>query len=194
MANVQLTITALPSHVRTARLLATAVARRAGIGEATLDEVRLAVGEACSRAVETHQVHCPHQPIRLELIDGGGPQGARTTGTASSPTANNGSPPAARAGHGKGRFEVIVSDCVPPSEATERENGIPGAIDSYLDLDTPAGGVSGLPMDVGLAVIVGLADHVTIEPGDTGTVVRLSWPLNTGGPAAGEDRRGHTAR
>ena len=40
-----------PAHVRTARLVAVAVARRAGVDEDVLDEVRLAVGEACSRAV-----------------------------------------------------------------------------------------------------------------------------------------------
>ena len=51
MATVELRFSALPAHVRTARLVAAAVARRAGVDEAVLDEVRLAVGEACSRAV-----------------------------------------------------------------------------------------------------------------------------------------------
>lgn len=72
MATVELTISALPVHVRTARLIATAVARRSGVLEPLLDEVRLAVGEACSRAVEAHQKHCPETPVRLELTDGGG--------------------------------------------------------------------------------------------------------------------------
>ena len=58
MATVEMTFTPLPVHVRTARLVATAVARRSGVGEALLDEVRLAVGEACSRAVEAHQAQC----------------------------------------------------------------------------------------------------------------------------------------
>ena len=66
MAVVQLTISALPAHVRTARLMATAVARRAGVSESTLDEIRLAVGEACSRAVEAHRTHCPDQPIAVK--------------------------------------------------------------------------------------------------------------------------------
>jgi anti-sigma regulatory factor (Ser/Thr protein kinase) len=38
-------------HVRTARLVAVAVARRAGLDETKLDEIRLAVGEMCARAV-----------------------------------------------------------------------------------------------------------------------------------------------
>ena len=59
MATVEVTFTPLPVHVRTARLVATAVARRSGVAESLLDEVRLAVGEACSRAVEAHLRHCP---------------------------------------------------------------------------------------------------------------------------------------
>jgi len=72
MATVELTFTALPAHVRTARLVATAVARRSGVPESLLDEVRLAVGEACSRAVETHAASCPAEPVRVVLADGGG--------------------------------------------------------------------------------------------------------------------------
>jgi len=69
MATVELTFTALPAHVRTARLVAIAVARRSGVDESLLDEVRLAVGEACSRAVEGHQLYCPGEPVRLALTD-----------------------------------------------------------------------------------------------------------------------------
>lgn len=88
MATVELTFSALPVHVRTARLIVTAVARRSGVAESLLDEVRLAVGEACSRAVEAHQRHCPEEPVRLELND---------------------------ANH---RFEVVVSDNVPGEDET----------------------------------------------------------------------------
>jgi serine/threonine-protein kinase RsbW len=71
MATVEVTFTPLPAHVRTARLVATAVARRSGVDEALLDEVRLAVGEACSRAVEAHRRHCPAEPVRIEMTDAG---------------------------------------------------------------------------------------------------------------------------
>ena len=87
MATVEITFTPLPAHVRTARLVATAVARRSGVDESLLDEVRLAVGEACSRAVEAHQKHCPGQPIRVALTDDGE------------------------------RFEVVVTDAVPADVA-----------------------------------------------------------------------------
>ena len=68
----ELSFTPLPAHVRTARLVATAVARRSGVAESLLDEVRLAVGEACSRAVEAHQLYCPAEPVRIALTDRAG--------------------------------------------------------------------------------------------------------------------------
>ncbi|MEW1773125.1 ATP-binding protein [Streptomyces sp. NPDC086777] len=69
MATVELRFSALPEHVRTARLVAAAVARRAGVDEAVLDEVRLAVGEACSRAVGLHQAGGITEPVRVALIE-----------------------------------------------------------------------------------------------------------------------------
>ncbi|WP_306318537.1 MULTISPECIES: ATP-binding protein [unclassified Streptomyces] len=69
MATVELRFSPLPEHVRTARLVAAAVARRAGVDEAVLDEVRLAVGEACSRAVGLHQSSGISAPVRVALIE-----------------------------------------------------------------------------------------------------------------------------
>ncbi|MER6979938.1 ATP-binding protein [Streptomyces carpinensis] len=69
MATVELRFSAQPEHVRTARLVAAAVARRAGVDEAVLDEVRLAVGEACSRAVGLHQSGGIAAPVTVMLIE-----------------------------------------------------------------------------------------------------------------------------
>ncbi|MEU0008113.1 ATP-binding protein [Streptomyces sp. NPDC006314] len=69
MAIVELRFSALPEHVRTARLVAAAVARRAGVDEAVLDEVRLAVGEACSRAVGLHLSSGITAPVKVALIE-----------------------------------------------------------------------------------------------------------------------------
>ncbi|MFD8200167.1 ATP-binding protein [Streptomyces sp. NPDC059701] len=69
MATVELRFSALPEHVRTARLVAAAVARRAGVDEAVLDEVRLAVGEACTRAVGLHQHVGITAPVHVSLIE-----------------------------------------------------------------------------------------------------------------------------
>lgn len=98
MATVELSFTALPAHVRTARLVATAVARRSGVDESLLDEVRLAVGEACSRAVEGHQLYCPGEPVRLSLTDLAG------------------------------RFEVEVTDTCAPTARLPSGQGIPGPV------------------------------------------------------------------
>jgi anti-sigma regulatory factor (Ser/Thr protein kinase) len=105
MATVEVTFTPLPAHVRTARLIATAVARRSGVDESLLDEVRLAVGEACSRAVEAHRVHCPQQPIKVAL-----------TGD-------------------KERFEVVVTDAAPPAEPVPVEGGEPASDTVIDDID-----------------------------------------------------------
>ena len=70
MATVELKFGALPAHVRTARLVAAAVARRSGVDDALIDEVKLAVGEACARALKLHQVHAPDQQVVVELCEG----------------------------------------------------------------------------------------------------------------------------
>jgi anti-sigma regulatory factor (Ser/Thr protein kinase) len=71
MPTVRLQISPTPSHVRTARLVATAVARRSGVGDSALDEIRLAVGEACSRAVNLHREYAPKELVTILLEDEG---------------------------------------------------------------------------------------------------------------------------
>jgi len=56
-------------HVRTARLVAVAVARRAGLDEFRLDEIRLAVGEVCARAVRRCQQTAVLAPVLVEIDD-----------------------------------------------------------------------------------------------------------------------------
>lgn len=122
MATVEVTFTPLPVHVRTARLVATAVARRSGVAESLLDEVRLAVGEACSRAVEAHRMHCPGQPIRVALSDDGE------------------------------RFEVVVTDAAPADGATPLSGGVEAdgmELDDVALLQLPDG--MGLAVIAGLA-------------------------------------------
>ena len=69
MATVTLRFTALPEHVRTARLVATAVARRMGMDEEVLDGVRIGVGEACSQAVQRNRLAGRGDPVELRLDD-----------------------------------------------------------------------------------------------------------------------------
>jgi anti-sigma regulatory factor (Ser/Thr protein kinase) len=160
MATVEVTFTPLPVHVRTARLVATAVARRSGVAESLLDEVRLAVGEACSRAVEAHQRRCPGEPIRVSLTDDGE------------------------------QFLVVVTDAVqgpehdlPAGVSLPAGTGADGGDGAALGLDFafPSGGSVPLrlPEDVGLAVIAGLADDVRISPAGAGTSVTMIWKRRT---------------
>ena len=51
MPRATLSIPPAAEHVRTARLVAVAAARRAGLDEESVDDVRLAVGETVARAV-----------------------------------------------------------------------------------------------------------------------------------------------
>jgi anti-sigma regulatory factor (Ser/Thr protein kinase) len=72
VALVELLISPLPSHVRTARLVTVAAARRAGLADELVDELRLALGEACSRAVGLHVRHAPDTPVQVTVSDNPG--------------------------------------------------------------------------------------------------------------------------
>ncbi len=150
MPTVEVTFTPLPAHVRTARLVATAVARRSGVDEALLDEVRLAVGEACSRAVEAHRRHCPAEPVKIEMTDQGE------------------------------RFVVVVSDHAPTGGTTPAGVNGHGASQSAAAPDALAliqgADEAGIPAGFGLAVISGLADDVRVSSTSSGVSVRMSWP------------------
>ena len=69
MPTVTLTFTTLPEHVRTARLVAAAVARRHGLTEDVLDDIRLAVGEACARAVARAEAAGRQGAVRVEILE-----------------------------------------------------------------------------------------------------------------------------
>jgi serine/threonine-protein kinase RsbW len=153
MATVELSFTALPAHVRTARLVATAVARRSGVDESLLDEVRLAVGEACSRAVEGHQLYCPTEPVRLALTDLADRFEVEVTDNCAADAAGSAGP-AGRAG--------VPAGSAGPGRHLEEPDSRPT--------------VFGLPAALGIAVIEGLADNVQISETSAGTSIRMSWP------------------
>lgn len=69
MSTIEVRFSPLPAHVRTARLVALSVARRARVDEEQLDEVRLAVSETCSRAVGVHVARGTDAPITMRLSD-----------------------------------------------------------------------------------------------------------------------------
>jgi anti-sigma regulatory factor (Ser/Thr protein kinase) len=163
MPTVELRFTPLPAHVRTARLLAAVLARRTGIDESAIDEVKLAVGEACARAVGIHQAHAPGEPVVVSLSDD------------------------------DACFAVAVRDVGPHGADTAVEaTGEPVAgVPELVDMTELAGGdpTAGMPPGFGLAVIAGLVDDVDVTEASPGTVVRMRWapepPMGdvAGGPA-----------
>ena len=159
---VRLEISPPPAHVRTARLVAVATARRSGVGEELLDEIRLAVGEACSRAVALHRAYRRDQLVRMEFVAGP-------------------------------RFAVIVRDSAPPELALRAGVGTPDPLTLLNTADeserqaalvdrasaNPDGfSEEDLAVGVGLALLAGLVDDVTVKAAEdgSGTVVRMSWP------------------
>jgi anti-sigma regulatory factor (Ser/Thr protein kinase) len=147
---VVITFTPVPAHVRTARLVALATARRAGVDEGLLDEIRFAVGEACSRAVGINSGS--GQPVvvtmsdeqdrfTIEVRDTGQPDDTDALLPEIDPSAL----------------------AAPESTALDRDEG--GA-----DLLGP------LPPDFGLAVINGLVEQVAVTSDIDGTRVTLTWP------------------
>jgi anti-sigma regulatory factor (Ser/Thr protein kinase) len=70
VAGVLLRFPPAAEYVRTARLVAVAVARRAGLNE-HLEEVRLAVGEACARAVRRCARTGSAEPVTMFVDDTG---------------------------------------------------------------------------------------------------------------------------
>jgi anti-sigma regulatory factor (Ser/Thr protein kinase) len=69
LATVEILLSPTPVHVRTARLVGVAAARRAGMADDLVDELRLALGEACSRAVALNAAHAPDVPVKVQLHD-----------------------------------------------------------------------------------------------------------------------------
>lgn len=164
MAIVELRFSASPGHVRTARLLAAAVGRRSGISPLLLDEIKLAVGEACSRAVSVHQRTVPDELVTVLLGDD---DGAFTVQVVD---------------RGSGGEEL------PPS----REGGTASATEmlDLAEVGAPESDPSStLPAGLGLAMITGLVDDVEVSPGmdERGTVVSMRWQIvPSARPAPGE--------
>lgn len=165
MATVTVSFTALPSHVRTARFIAASVARRAGVAENVLDEVRLAVSEACSLAVRLHRVEAPDSPVEMRLTDDADQFVVQVVDAVARPKPPEGDGP------------VDLSDdagAVDHPAIGQLTEGL-GPEESRIDLRARE--------RIGLAVIVGLVDDVEVEYLGTGSVVSMRWPISQDVPA-----------
>jgi anti-sigma regulatory factor (Ser/Thr protein kinase) len=159
VATVELQFGALPLHVRTARLVAAAIARRVGVEESLIDEIKLATGEACSRAVDVHREHAPTELVVVCFSDA------------------------------DDVFTITVLDAGPALEQVAVESsGARPSVGEMLDAEVlhSASAVepqedpsSALPSGLGLALIEGLVDDVSIRPrtDGAGTRVSMSWPM-----------------
>ena len=161
-AQVVLRFAPLPEHVRTARLVAVAMARRSGVEEGLLDEVRLAVGEACSRAVGLHRGVAPRAPVEVRLID-------------------------SRERFGVEVLDLVSGGPVPKPEDPETDEAQKGeAQGEEAQRATEPGGASGTGEDgfnddagaqMGLAVLRGLVDDLEVRLTAQGGAIRMGWPV-----------------
>jgi serine/threonine-protein kinase RsbW len=153
VATVELQFGALPLHVRTARLIAAALARRVGVEESLIDEVKLAIGEACSRAVDVHRRHAPTDLVTVRFDDS------------------------------DDVFSISVLDAGPPLDQVAGDaDGSRPTVGELLDLagtgEPEADASLQLPSGIGLALIEGLVDDVSVAArhDGPGTRVTMSWP------------------
>jgi Histidine kinase-like ATPase domain len=169
MPTVRLSFSPAPAHVRTARLVGVAVARRAGVAEELLEEVRLAIGEACSRAVALHRSHGLDDLVDVAMADG-----ERFTVRVVD-----------RAGNG-----AMVSRAGSRPTTTPNTDAAVFLSDPALPLSAPPDLLAeeAVAAKVGLALLAGLVDDLEVSAvaEGAGTEVRMSWPLER--PLGGGDR------
>ena len=151
MSTVHLAFSPDPAYVRTIRLVAAAVARRAGVADELLDEVRLAIGEACTRAVAMHRRHGLPDLIDVAMSDGGRFV-VRVTD--------------------RGPADLAEAD---PGETTGAIMAQVVAETGRGPVDDDA-----VTAGVGVALLTGLVQDlvVTATPDGSGTEVRMSWPVH----------------
>lgn len=149
MALVELVLPAMPAHVRTARLVGVAAARRAGLDDEFVDELRLALGEACGRAVLLHGRFAPDTPVEIALRDD--PAG----------------------------LTVTVRDRGPVLGSGESATGGASDAGTLLtgDVDDDEPSALALSSEVALAVVRSLVDEVSVDSASDGTTVTMRWPL-----------------
>jgi anti-sigma regulatory factor (Ser/Thr protein kinase) len=150
MSTVHLAFSPDPAYVRTVRLVAAAVARRAGVADELLDEVRLAIGEACTRAVALHRRHGLADLIDVAMSDGG-----RFT-----VRVTDRGPAESAAEPGETTTDIMTQVAI--------ETG-------RLPVDEDM-----LTAGVGLALLTGLVSDLVVgaAANGPGTEVRMSWPAN----------------
>jgi len=165
MGTVRLSFTPAPAHVRTARLVGVAVARRAGVADTIIDEVRLAIGEACSRAVALHRRHSLPDLVEVEF----------TTDSQFTVRVTDHAP----------ATEAIIG---PALDETDPDRTDPFGLLQDPGLEGRGGGVmvtvsdEDVAVGVSLTLLAGLVEGLQVVPGPdgVGTQVVMAWPAAGG--------------
>jgi hypothetical protein len=138
------------------------VARRAGVAEELLEEVRLSIGEACSRAVALHRSNGLDDLVEVVMADGD-----RFTVRVVDRVANG----------------AVVTR----SDSTSGTDPSVFLSDPHLPLTTSPDVLAeeAVAARMGLALLAGLVDDLEVSAAadGKGTEVRMSWPLQRHGPA-----------
>lgn len=152
MPTVRLSFSPAPAHVRTARLVAVAVARRAGVADELLEEVRLAIGEACSRAVALHRSQDTDSLIDIAM-DNGDRFTVRVTDRAT-------------------ESSVATAETTDPAAFL---------VEAPLTAEVPeALAEEAVAARMGLTLLAGLVDDLKVNAAmdGLGTEVSMSWPIS----------------
>jgi hypothetical protein len=151
---VRLAIPPEAGLVRFVRLVSVALARINQVADEVIDDVRLATGEACSRAVAAHRSAGLDAPVVVEISGG---RSLSIVVRDMQPL-----PPAT----GLEAADLLRQSVVSASGGAGRLPGGGWLIDAADEEST-------LPEAIGL--IAGLADDVVVETGPQGTSVTMTW-------------------
>lgn len=169
-STVELRFAALPGHVRTARLIAMAVARRTLVPVDALEEIKLAVGEACLRAVNVNLRRAPQELVLVRMTSA---DGVFTVSVTDSGEPGDDAAPGPDGGLVglSGLSGLLGAVGFGPDAA-----GGLGAAHLPGDAESTGPG-SALPPGIGLALIEGLVDDVEVRrrPDSVGTIVTMTW-------------------
>ena len=198
MDTVTVSFTALPGHVRTARFIAASVARRAGVSEGLLDEIRLAVSEACSLAVRQHGVFAPTVAVELTMTERDTTFSVRVADAVARQRPDDATDDLLQLSRRDPIVEPNPANPANPANpvnsrgtrdvAVQGEWVVVGNV-AVADLsareeDELIGSLQARER-IGLAVISGLVDDVLVDYGPDGAAVTMTWPLGNAAVGAG---------
>lgn len=131
MGTVELSFSARAAHVRTVRQVAVSLARRSGVDDQSLDEVRLAVGEACGLIVALHERYRPDAPVDVVMEDSDGLTVSIHSGVSLSPAHGRDAVEVVSAAVGEDAGELpagaalaVVSELVPKLDMVTSPDGV----------------------------------------------------------------------